>query len=137
VKRFEIQCETQLKRLRKGNGRWIKNLALARLVMEAKEYVDTAEYCRSLEKYGFKYNPMNKTLFLGYPYVPKEFRDEAVKIQLFSPVVSSVAEIRTIEFMRANSPYKATEEPKEGFRKYVENILKAGSEAAQPKTIIV
>lgn len=101
------------------------------------KYVDTVEYCKNLEKHGFKYNPLTKTLFLGYPYVPKEFKDEAVKIQLYGPIVSALSKVVSVDYMRTSSPYKKVEEPEEGFKTYVDKILKESEDAARPHTLIV
>ncbi len=99
------------------------------------KYVDSENYRKALKKYGFRYNPMTKSLFLSYPYVPEEFRDMAVQISLYRPSASSIAQISSIDFYIKGSDYRKVKEPDKRFEEYLGGILKEAMEKARPSCV--
>ncbi len=99
-------------------------------------YVDGREYRSALEKRGFKYDPMTKTLFISYPFVPKEFADQGAGVVLYSPGVSQVSKINSVDFYKRGSGFKKTDRPDQKFREYVERLLDEGVRLARPKVFI-
>ena len=97
------------------------------------KYVETKGYRKILEKCGFKYLPFTKSFFLSYPYVPKRFQAEAVKVELYNGGLSPVAKISNIEYYRHGSGYERTDSPDKDFKNYVETILYDGLEQTYPK----
>jgi hypothetical protein len=99
-------------------------------------FVDRDDYVKYLERHGFKYSPITKSMFLSYPYVPKEFANQAVRVLLDNVGFSSAAKIDSLEYYVGGSPYKKTESPKKDFREYVEKILEGGVGMAHPKNFL-
>lgn len=107
-------------------------IVLAVMRMDAtKSYVRTKEYCEALERYGFKYSSTTNSLFLSYPFVPKTFADEAVKITLSTPPLSELSKISSIEYYRRGSGYAKTDAPKAEFKSYADKLISQGLERAR------
>ncbi len=104
---------------------------------EIGSYVERKECCNALEKCGFRHSPATNSLFLGYPFVPKEYANEGVKILLSDVPFSQVSRITAVEYYRRGSPYKKVDEPAEGFRSYAEKLIEKSLERARPKNFLV
>jgi len=98
------------------------------------KYVRTNNYLKVLKKYGFKYTPMTKSFFLSYPFIPKDYEEQAVKVQLAS-VGHAMSLIDSIDYYEHGSGYIKTDKPDKGFKEYVEHILEEGLMSAHPKYI--
>jgi hypothetical protein len=99
-------------------------------------YVETDEYRKEVEKHGFKYSPISRSLFLAYPYLPTKFSNYAVRVNLYHVGVSAVSKIDSIEYYVKGEGYMRIETPENDFKEYAENILKGGLMKALPKTFL-
>jgi hypothetical protein len=100
------------------------------------DYVETGSYRKQLEKYGFKYSPVTRSMVLSYPFVPKKYIDQAVRIEMSDVNFSKVSKIENIEFYKRGSGYKKEKEPPKGFREYVDSIVQNAVKVAAPRNFL-
>jgi hypothetical protein len=100
------------------------------------KYVETEEYKREVEKYGFRYSPITRSLFLAYPYLPTKFSHYAVRVNLYHEGVSSLSKIGSVEYYIKGSDYEKTMRPCKSFKEYIERILEEGLAKARPRYVL-
>ena len=98
------------------------------------KYVETEEYKKEVERHGFKYSPITRSLFLAYPYLPTKFSHYAVRVNLYHAGVSSISKIESVEYYVKHQGYERAM-PCKSFKEYTESILKEGLEKARPRFI--
>jgi hypothetical protein len=101
------------------------------------KYVEFKEYCKEMEGKGFKYSSLTKSFFLSYPFIPREFMAQAVRVVLETSPISPVAKISSVEYMRRGSPFKHDDDPGDAFKGIIEPKLQDSVEAAKPRNFIV
>ena len=100
------------------------------------KFVETDEYRKEVERFGFKYSPVTRSFFLAYPFLPTKFSNYAVRINMYHMGISAISKIDSIEYYTRSGGYKKVSMPETAFREYAENIIKQGLIKAQPRTFL-
>jgi hypothetical protein len=99
-------------------------------------YVETDEYKREVEKHGFRYSPITRSLFLSYPFVPVRFSHYAVRVGLYTVAGSPISKIESIQYYKKAGGYAKVTKPGRAFQEYVENIINIGMMKARPRSFL-
>lgn len=78
---------------------------------------------RVLRKNGFTYDPISRSFFISYPYIPKDFKKDAARVQLNGWVCSTMTLIDDIKYYKNDGEFKETKKPDPRFKEYIEGLI--------------
>ncbi len=81
-----------------------------------------------LKEYGFKYEELTKSFTVSSPFIPQDFSDYAVSIQIEPVGTSRLCRIGGIEYYKRGSGYRQTEHVNSELESYVSGILRKAIE---------